>query len=167
MKIKTILLVITIILSLFLNGCSTLKAWGKRGSERVACNNGEGKRVFPVNNVTTLVERYKTINVPNGNEQCRCRTDHLGRERCNCTVETDAIQIPYQKQITKDLNKDKRRDFCESWAINSCITKYGNPDCEENPQIQQQRIKTDKTDNSINCKEYEMYNYNSKPWDCR
>ena len=89
----------------------------------------EAFRQYPVNNVSSMVNMTRSIQVPSG--QTNCQTYYIGNmAQTSCTQVMRTELIPYQQMVVRDTNSLPRQSAIDSCAQNICYQKFGNSDCK-------------------------------------
>jgi hypothetical protein len=84
---------------------------------------------YPVNNVTSMVNMTRSIQVPSG--QTNCQTYYIGNmAQTSCTQVMRTELIPYQQMVVRDTNSSPRQAAIDSCAQNTCYRKFGNGECK-------------------------------------
>jgi hypothetical protein len=87
-------------------------------------------RQFPINNVPTLVNLTRPIQVPTG--QTTCTTTYVGVQaftQCQQVMRTD--YVPYQQTVIVDTNASYRNHAVNSCAAQLCVRRFGNTECKK------------------------------------
>lgn len=111
--------------SAVLAGCATPEYLGARNE----CA-PDAFRQFPVNNVPTLVNLTRPVQVPTG--QTTCTTTYLGMQavtNCQQVMRTD--YVPYQQTVIVDTNATARTNAMNSCAAQLCVRRFGNTECKK------------------------------------
>ena len=88
-----------------------------------------GARQYPVNNVSSMVNMTRSIQVPSG--QTNCQTYYIGNmAQTSCTQVMRTELIPYQQMVVRDTNSSPRQAVIDSCAQNICYRKFGNGECK-------------------------------------
>jgi len=89
----------------------------------------EAFRQYPVNNVSSMVNMTRSIQVPSGHTNCQ--TYYIGNmAQTSCTQVMRTELIPYQQMVVRDTNSSPRQAVIDSCAQNICYRKFGNGECK-------------------------------------
>ena len=107
-----------------ISGCAT-----KEYKNAAAVCTPDAFKQYPINNIQEMVTLIRTQQVPTG--QTNCVTSYIGNyANTSCTQIMRTEYIPYQQMVTTDTNRKYRDEQVKSCAVNLCLSKYGNEDCD-------------------------------------
>jgi hypothetical protein len=120
--VKKILL--SLIASGLLAGCATPEFRQAKDE----CS-GEAFRLYPVQQVLTVVSRTRMVQVPTGQTHCvTTQTGNVANTSCQQVMRTD--YVPYLENVMVDVNASPRENAMTQCAMQLCIARYGNADCK-------------------------------------
>lgn len=94
----------------------------------------DANRRFPINNVTQVVTVTRPIEVPTG--QTNCVTNYFGLQATTtCQQVTRTEFRNFQEARVVDLNRDARKSAIDSCAAQTCMSRFGNPECKVNSKV--------------------------------
>ena len=115
---------ILLVIILLISGCAT-----KEYKNAAALCTPDAFKQYPINNIQEMVTLIRTQQVPTG--QTNCVTSYIGTfANTSCTQIMRTEYIPYQQMVTTDTNRKYRDEQVKSCAVNLCLSKYGNEDCD-------------------------------------
>ena len=115
----------------FIFGISVLQFGCATQEFRYAQNecSADAYRQFPINNVATIVNTTRAVQVPSGRTECR--TTYIGftaKTTCENIMQTEYKQVP--QSVIVDTNASSRQYAMNSCAQQLCYRRYGNADCK-------------------------------------
>ncbi len=115
----------------FIFGISVLQFGCATQEFRYAQNecSADAYRQFPINNVATIVNTTRAVQVPSGRTECR--TTYIGftaKTTCENIMQTEYQQVP--QSVIVDTNASSRQYAMNSCAQQLCYRRYGNADCK-------------------------------------
>ena len=127
---RTISVLLTCSLFIFLGGCTTAAF---RYAEKQCAP--EAYRIYPANYQNRLVTKSRVVEVPTGGFSCSSTTSatslYSKTSRTEYKPETRSETQYYQEWETVDLNSEQRNSYIRACAQNFCIRAYGNPACRD------------------------------------
>ena len=120
----TIIRRLTFVCVLGLCACATPEYKAAQGE----CTPGAINK-FPIQEVQTLVNRTRMLQVPSGLTQCHTtQSGNQAHTMCFPIMRTELI--PYQELAMVDKNKADRDSLIKGCAQAMCLQRYGNAACK-------------------------------------
>lgn len=113
-----------VMLMIVLSACATPEFRSAQGE----CTQGAFVK-YPVEEVQTLVNRSRPIQVPSG--QTHCTTTYSSNQANTlCTPIMRTEWVPYHETVLVDKNKSVRDSLINGCAQALCLQRYGNAECK-------------------------------------